>query len=78
MRSNEQLQKHFLGIFFEGFEVVDRVIIKERYSPLFGEMMRLNKIILNSKKQERTFAAKGKSKVIKDDELGAYRDLNPD
>ena len=68
----EGLQKRFIDFFFDGFEVVDGVIIKERYSPLFQELMRINVITYKNPKQEKCFDTKGKEKVIINPELGQY------
>ncbi len=77
MNASEGLQKRFIDFFFDGFDVVDGVIIKERYHPLFQELMRLNIITYKNQKQQKVFSSKEKSKVIIDTKLGAYRDLNP-
>ena len=39
MQSSEQLQKKFIGFFFDRFEVENGLIIKTCYSPLFEELM---------------------------------------
>jgi hypothetical protein len=50
MRSPEPLQKKFIGMFFDRFEVKDGVIIKYCYSPLFEGLMHFK--VLNYKTSE--------------------------
>ena len=78
MSLEEGLQKRILDFFFDGFEVVDGVIIKERYRPLFQELVRENLAYIENPKRKTAFVSKGGDAVNVDDELGAYRDLNPD
>lgn len=75
--ASEKLQKRFIDFFFDGFEVVDGVIIKERYGLLFQELMRLNIITYKTPKTQKAFGNKGKEKVIINTEMGGYRDSNP-
>jgi hypothetical protein len=68
----ERLQKLLITFFFEGFDVVDGIIIKERYRPLFQELIRMNAITINNTKQEKGFENKEKEEVIISSKLGAY------
>ncbi len=78
MSAPERLQKRFIDFFFEGFDVADGVIIKERYSPLFHELMRINIITYENKNWQKVFDTKGKDKSIIRPQLGAYWESNPD
>ena len=72
MSLEEGLQKRILDFFFDGFEVVDGVIIKERYRPLFQELVRENLAYIENPKRKTAFVSKGGDAVNVDDELGQY------
>ena len=69
--SPERLQKQLIGFFFDGFDVKDGIIIKDRYSPIFQELIRLNVATLKSFHSEKSFDNTTESKVIIRPELGA-------
>lgn len=70
MQAPEQIQKKFIGFFFEGFEVKGGLIIKDRYSPLFQELINLNAIGAKSPYSRKAVENKGKDKVILDTSRG--------
>lgn len=78
MSAPEALQKLFIDFFFDGFDVVDGVIIKTRYRPLFEELMRLKVITYKTPKLQKPVDNEGKSSVIINPQLGGYWELNPD
>ena len=75
--SEEKLQKQFLNLFFDGFEVKDGIIIKDRYSPLFKELIGLNAVIYKTANSEKPLEIKVDSKGIIRPQMGAHRELNP-
>lgn len=77
MRSPEQLQKKFIGFFFERFEVQNGLIIKYRYSPLFEGLIQEKVLFYKTSKPEKALEITADSEVIIDPKLGAYRDSNP-
>ena len=76
MRSTEQLQKRFIGFFFDRFEVKDGVIIKYCYSPLFEELVRLKVVAYKTLKTQKPFETNAESNFISTSKLGAYPDSN--
>lgn len=74
----EALQRMFIGFFFEGFDVESGIIIKERYHPLFEELMRINAIYYQNQTIEESLENNADSKVILKPELGDYWESNPD
>lgn len=71
MRSDERLQKKFIGFFFDRFEVRGGVIINTDHSPLFAELVRLNKAFCKMPKLRKALEINVKSEVILTTELGA-------
>lgn len=76
--SEEKLQKQFLNLFFDGFDVKDGIIIKDRYSPLFKELIGLNAIIYKTANSEKPLEIKAESEGIIRPLMGDYWELNPD
>ena len=72
----ENIQKKFIGLCFEKFEVKDGVIITSRYSPLFQQLLDLNIVFTKSPKNKNPFDNKVYSDIIISPILGAYRDSN--
>lgn len=70
MRSTEQLQKKFIGFFFDRFEVKDEVIIKYCYTPLFEELMRLKVVTYKTHDSRKPFENKVESDFILTSKLG--------
>lgn len=77
MQSPEQLQKKFLGLFFDKFEVENGLIIKTCYSPLFEELMRIKGVVYKTHKSEKTIVSNKESNFIINSKVGDYRELNP-
>ena len=77
MRSTEQLQKKFIGFFFDRFEVKNGIIIKYCYSPLFEELMRLKVLTYKNHNSKKTVENNTESNIIIRPKLGDYRELNP-
>lgn len=75
--SPENIQKQIIGFFYNGFEVKNGIIIKERYSLLFQELIRLKSINFKSQDLNKPLENKGKSEVIINTILGGYRESNP-
>lgn len=73
----EELQRQFLAFTYERIEVNEGVITKERYTPLFEELLRLKALFYKSSESVKSFENKAESEVINDLNLGAYRDSNP-
>lgn len=73
----EKVQKQLIRIFFDGFEVKDGLIIKERYSPLFEELLALKSMVYKNSISENALRIRGKSKRIINPNLGAHRGSNP-
>ncbi len=77
MQAPEELQKKFISLFFEGFDVKDGLIVKDRYSPLFQELLNLNALSIKSPYGRKAVENKGKEKLILDTSRGGYRESNP-
>ena len=78
MQSSEQLQKKFIGFFFDRFEMENGFIIKTCYSPLFEELMRLNMVTYKTYKSKKPVINNMESNFIITAKLGDYWELNPD
>ena len=72
MRADEQLQKKFIGFFFERFEVQNGLIIKYCYSPLFEGLIQEKVLFYKTSKPEKALEITADSEVIIDPKLGAY------
>jgi site-specific DNA recombinase len=70
MKAPESLQKRLIGFFFEGFEVKNGVITKERYSPFFSELLQLKGTVYKHAKSEKSLEIRADSEVIIDSLLG--------
>lgn len=71
MQSDERLQKRFIGFFFDRFEVRDGVIMSLDHSPLFAELVRLNRAFCKMPKSRKALEINMESEVILTTELGA-------
>lgn len=70
VKAPEDLQKRLIGFFFDGFDVKDGIIIKERYTPLFQELLTLKSIVQKRSKHKKSPEIRGDSEVIIRDVLG--------
>jgi site-specific DNA recombinase len=66
----EPLQKHLIGFFFEGFDIQDGVIIRERYTPLFKELLTLKRVLQKSAENGKSFDNNADFEVIISNVLG--------
>ena len=71
MQAPEQLQKKFIGFFFDAFYIENKVIIKTCYSPLFEELMRLKVVNYKTPNTEKSLDTKADSEVIIRPKLGS-------
>ena len=78
MRSDEQLQKKFIGLFFDRFEVQNGVIIKYCYSPLFDALMQEKATFYKTSEFRKPIENNVSSEFIITSNLGDYWELNPD
>jgi len=72
MRADEQLQKKFIGFFFERFEVQNGLIIKYCYTPLFEELVRLKAVVYKTQESQKPIDNNVDSSIIITPKLGAY------
>lgn len=70
IKAPEALQKRLIGFFFDGFEVKNGIITKERYSPFFSELLQLKSTVYKHAKSEKSLEIKGDSEVIIESLLG--------
>ncbi len=76
IQAPEDYQKHMIGCFFDGFEVKDGVIIKERLTPLFQVLLDANTMFMKGVKNKISPEIKGYSEVIITNLMGAQRGSN--
>lgn len=77
METSEELQKKFLALCFDRFEVKDGVIIKERYSMFFQQLLELNMAFQKNTKSKKTFENQIYEMGIINPKMGGYRESNP-
>ncbi len=63
-KASPALKRHYLGFFWERFEVEDGVIINSCLSPLFKELLRLEQATYNSEKPKKPIENNESSLVI--------------
>lgn len=69
-KGSHLLKRHYLGFFWEKFEVHDGIIMKCVSSPLFQELLALKQVSYKNAETEKPNEDKGNSDVIRYDNLG--------
>lgn len=70
-KASFKLKREYLGFFWEKFEVIDGLIIKSVPSPLFSELLKLEKVFYKSENRRNPLKITGSSHVIKSSQLCA-------
>ena len=75
-KASPKLKREYLSFFWEKFEVIDGLIIKSVPSPIFSELLKLEKVFYKSENRINPLKTTGPSSVIKYSQLCAQLESN--